>query len=227
MTSALPRVVGLLATQNRPAMAHRAAHLFFEQDYAGPKSLVVFDDGDQYFETCEALNAADVVYHTRVSLPAKRNEMVRHVDDRDAIYFVWDDDDYHGPARVRHQVDALLAAPDATACLLRPFLYFNQVKNETRQALEQDADATLAFRWAFWEERAWDETIDPGSGFRMISRRSRTQLIRIDGRTDYIVVWHGDHRFEAAPDAFTPHWLASHVDAVEANHLLALRCVED
>lgn len=226
MGATLPHVVGLLATQNRPELAHRAAHLFFEQDYAGTKSLVVYDDGDDYFQACEELDDLNVVYHSRASLPAKRNQMVKHVNDPDAIYVVWDDDDYHGPGRIQRQVNALQSS-NAQACLLKPFLYFNQVTGVVRRCIGRDtfspsADATLAFRHTFWQQRNWDETLDPGSGFQMTHKRGDS-IVYIDGVTDYVVVWHGAHRFHQPPDLFTSDWTSTTIEANEITARLATR----
>lgn len=219
-----PRVIGLLATQDRPALAHRAAHLFLEQEYAGPKTLLVFDDGTKPFRVCEALRDVEIVRHERVSLPVKRNRMVRHVNDPDAIYVVWDDDDYHGPLRIRRQVAALETAQNADACLLRPFLFYNQVtRAQVWRCSGRTPDASLAFRWAFWEARPWDETIDPGSGWRMIANRPTSKLVYLDGVEDYVVVWHGKHRFTAPPNTHEQNWAPTTFDAAWAEDKLQLR----
>ena len=191
----LPRVVGLLPTYNRPELAHRAAHLFIEQGYGGRLHLLVFDDGElpvpRPCSTCDF----ELVRHARVNLPTKRNRMMAHVSDPDAIYVMWDDDDYHGPARVRRQVEALAEA-EADACVLRPTLYYNQATRELRRSAWL-SDATVAFRWNFWLAMAFDESRDPGSGRSFIRRShlvNQPTIVEIDGELDYITVVHPGQR---------------------------------
>jgi hypothetical protein len=192
-----PRVVGLLATRNRPDAAHRAAHLFFEQDYRGPKTLLIFDDGDvgSRFVPCPDLIEADIVYHAHAELPAKRNQMVEYVDDPDAIYVVWDDDDYHGPGRLRRQVQALLQVPQAGACLIRPVLYYDaEMRSLWRCA--HAFDATIAFRHAFWLLRPWEEDQGMASGHRFVINRGDAAYVNVDGQLDYVVVWRRQHALD-------------------------------
>jgi len=191
----MTRAVALLPTYNRPEMAHRAVHLFLAQDYPGPKQLLIVDDGDRPVSLCDACRVPEVelLEWPRTNLPTKRNRMIRHLNDREAIYFLWDDDDYHGPARVRRQVQAL----DHGACILRPTLYYNKISGEIATS-SWISDGTVAFTWDFWHRRGlFDERVDPGSGFRFLQG---TRAVELPGELDYMVVVHAGQRH--TPPAF-------------------------
>jgi len=212
----LPRVVGLLPTYNRPEMAHRAAHLFLEQDYTGPMTLLVFDDGEHPAEFCAGCEPQiKVVHHARITLPRKRNAMMELVGDEAAIYFLWDDDDYHGPRRVSRQIAGM---GSSLACILRPTLYYNAITGEVKTS-SWISDGTVAFTWNFWKRRQFDERIDPGSGFRFVRHH---EVIEIPGELDYVVVVHEGQRH--TPPAFgLPDFTDAPVDAAWADSRLRLR----
>lgn len=192
-----PRVVGLMPTKNRPQMAHRAVHLFLEQQYEGDKHLLVFDDGVVPIETCYGCRGRfELVRCNRMNLPTKRNAMMLHVNDPDAIYFMWDDDDYHGPMRVATQLDAVL---EHHACILRPTLYYNAITHDLRVS-RWISDATVAYDWSFWDRRRYHEQIDPGSGRQFVTYPRPVAEVR--GVPDYIAVVHRGQRH--TPPAFGP-----------------------
>lgn len=204
-----PRAVGLLPTYNRPEMAHRAAHLWLEQDYEGPKTLLVFDDGELEATFCPSCSRSiEIVHHTRLTLPRKRNAMMELVGDEQAVYFLWDDDDYHGPGRVRRQVQALASAP---ACILRPTLYYNEISGELATS-SWVSDGTVAFTWDFWASRRFNNNVDPGSGLQFVRHPS---VVEIPGELDYMVVVHAGQRH--TPPAFgPPEFMPAEVDAIWA-----------
>lgn len=211
------RAVALMPTYNRPAMAHRAAHLFLEQDYDGPKTLLVFDDGDEPAAFCVSCSRhVELVHHARRNLPHKRNAMMELVGDEDAVYLLWDDDDYHGPGRVRRQVEALELSP---ACILRPTLYYNSITRELARS-SWVSDGTVAFTWGFWQSRGrFDERIDPGSGRRFVSS---PLVSEIDGELDYCVVVHEGQRH--TPPAFgEPDFIETTLPSTWAIERLRLR----
>ena len=213
----LPRVVGLLPTYNRPDMAHRAMHLFLEQDYGGPMHLLVFDDGEQRVAGCAACRPqVELVNVPRMKLPAKRNAMMEHVADSSAFYFMWDDDDYHGPQRVARQVDVLVFH---AACLLRPTLYYNAITDELRVST-WISDATIAYHWDFWQRRRFFEGIDPGSGYHFVT--GRADVFEVPGQLDYMTVVHAGQRH--TPPAFgPPEFTPAPVDSDWARDRLRLR----
>lgn len=198
-----------MATRNRPAMAHRAAHAFFDQDYDGEKTLFVYDDSDDVFMPCRALRAHDLKWwHVApMSLPRKRNRLVqaaardahRLPTKREIIYVIWDDDDLYGPRRVQHQVDTLRAHPAADGCVVHPFHYFDDGRDVVRQCTWpltawpciRTANASLAFRYSFWARVPWDEAFDPGSGPRQLAEQPIDKIVAAPFADDYTVVRHG------------------------------------
>lgn len=204
-----PRAIALGATRNRPAWAHRAAHLFFTQIYDGPKTLYIYDDSDEGREVqlCEQLQAnPDLVYvkHEPVKLPIKRNTMMRAAiaQDPDAIFFPWDDDDYHGPRRIQRQVDALHANPKADACIFCPLLWLHESTRTLSRALKLNShglklrvftDGTIAFRRRLWERIPWDEAVDPNACWRWLQEPHHV-IVDIPSERDYVVVRHAANR---------------------------------
>lgn len=221
----LPHAIGLLATRNRHAQAHHAAHLFFEQRYDGPKTLLIYDDSPTPFELCDALKGKDVavVNLAPVKLPAKRNAMMRAAiaHDPDAVYFVWDDDDYNGPMRIARQVAALQTHPAAEGVIFCPYLTYDierrtldQLGKATlhRLPIRIFTDANLAFRRQLWERLPWDETIDPHACWRWM-REPVDRIIDISGERDYVVVRHAtNHTAGMLPKQFHPALRTPNVD---------------
>lgn len=203
---ALPCAVGLLATRNRPAFAHRAAHMFFAQCYEGPRRLYVYDDGESPFELCETLRAYDVtvVRHEAISLGEKRNRMLKYATarDPDGIFFMWDDDDFHGPFRLARQIGALLETPTADGCLFCPYFSYNTRTGQLFRArqveinglkLRVGADGTLALRRRLWERLPLDarpELAGINEGWRWLAE-PHDRVIAVDAQLDYVVVRHG------------------------------------
>ncbi len=211
-----PRAVAIMPTKNRPQMAHRAVHLFLEQVYEGDRHLVVFDDGDVQVESCPSCSRRfELVRSEPMNLPKKRNAMMEHVADERAIYFMWDDDDYHGPDRFRRQVPVVM---NHQACILKPTLYYNSITHDLRVS-RWLSDATVAYRWNFWAARRFDERLDPGSGRMFCERRN---VEEIPGAFDYITVVHSGQRH--TPPAFgEPDFTEAPVPAAFASDRLRLR----
>ncbi len=218
----LPRAVGLMPTRNRPQMAHRAVHLFLEQVYEGEKHLVVFDDGDVGIETCPSCTGRfELVVRPRDTLlPRKRNAMMSHVDDQEAVYFLWDDDDYHGPDRIQRQVPIVINHP---ICIMRPTLYYSSITEELVVS-RWLSDATAAFTWEYWRRvGGFNERVDPGSGRAFCTPPRAFGLVaEIQGLFDYMAVVHSGQRH--TPPAFgEPDFTACPLPSSWAKQRLRLR----
>lgn len=217
-----PRAIGLMPTYNRPEMAHRAVHLFLEQDYDGDKHIIVYDDGEWQFEPCSSCrDNIDLVRHDRLKLPVKRNLMIERSADTAAVYITWDDDDYHGPTRIRRQVKAIAStAPEIGACILRPTLYYNSITRELATS-NWLSDGTIAHTYDFWLKRPYNDQVDPGSGMKFVYPRMK-EIVTIDAELDYCVVVHAAQRH--SPPAFgPPEFGVAPIDADVMDRLLRMR----
>lgn len=213
-----PRVVALMPTKNRPQMAHRSIHLFLEQKYEGEKHMLVFDDGAVPIDYCAGCR--DHFEHVRCSsmnLPRKRNRMMEHVRDKFAIYFLWDDDDWHGPFRLAAQVPAVI---HHRACIIRPTLYYNSITNDLRTS-NWISDATAAFDWDFWSKRRFNEHHDPGSGRLFVTKPQPVAEVS-HGLYEYMAVVHRGQRH--SPPAFgEPDFRHTSLPASWAQKVLRMR----
>lgn len=101
-----PPVSCICLTYGRPEVLEEAVYSFLQQDYAGPKELVVLNDhGGQIleFEHSE-VRVVNVPVRFR-TLGEKRNAALA-LAAHDLI-FVWDDDDIHLPHRISFSVRSL------------------------------------------------------------------------------------------------------------------------
>lgn len=106
-----PLVSCLMVTQrSRLEMARRAIRCFSAQTYPNRELIVVSDDdiselGVEFTREPRGLVLGDL-----------RNRAVAHA--RGTIVCQWDDDDWYAPERIIRQLEALLASPNADACVL-------------------------------------------------------------------------------------------------------------
>lgn len=113
-TSAAPDSPGVSCimptTARRRWTIPNAVRFFLAQDYRGPKELIVVSDGDGTI--ADRLPVHPEVRHVHLSgtrsLGQKRNEACALA--RYEYICVWDDDDWHGPARLRAQMAPLTTA---------------------------------------------------------------------------------------------------------------------
>ncbi len=103
-----PLVSCLMPTSDRPEFAALAISRFLAQDYPAAE-LIVVDDGEQPLPV--ALVTHERIRYVRLaerqSIGAKRNLACREAQGEFLVQ--WDDDDWHGPGRIRRQVEPLLA----------------------------------------------------------------------------------------------------------------------
>lgn len=241
----LPHVIGLMATRNRPALAHRAAHQFFDQEYLGKLTLLVDDDSpdEEGFEACTHLETpvsrrcpgSSLIHVIRALtvLPRKRNLMALEAIkiDPDAIYIIWDDDDFHSHNRVRLQAAALTGTA-ADGCVIHPFLCFDQRDPFVKRCSwplhdtwphVRTANSSLAFRKSFFERVPWPEEHDPGSSWRQLAAQPKEKILGLDGgdiRTAPFchVRWGGNHAGD--PDTTEPGWEDTTISAMAMHHIL-------
>jgi glycosyltransferase involved in cell wall biosynthesis len=104
----VPLVTCIMPTRDRPGFAALAIRCFERQDYPS-KELIIIDDGREPLDP--ALLADARIRYIRLTEPAsigaKRDQGCREA--QGSILLQWDDDDWHGPGRIRRQVEPLLA----------------------------------------------------------------------------------------------------------------------
>lgn len=107
MRSDLPVVSAIMPTRGRHGWAADAVRMFFEQDYAGEKELVIIDDSmERSFPHWTP--RAGVVYMAapRVPVGSKRNMAVSRASGDVILH--WDSDDRYSADRMSHQVQMLI-----------------------------------------------------------------------------------------------------------------------
>lgn len=181
-----PLVSCIMATWNRRRFVPLALRCFGAQNYDGPAELVVIDDGaDPVGDLVgPSTNAAQHEYtnagsrkpeaggyarvvryvhlHGRSSIGAKFNFGIRMA--RGDVLALWADDDWHGPDRLRVQVDALLAS-GARMCGSDQVVFADLRSGEAwryeyipRQRTQfYLVGGTMMFRRSFWNERPFED----------------------------------------------------------------------
>ena len=120
--SEAPLVSCIMPTHNRRRYVPLALHYFLQQDYPN-RELLVLDDGTD--PVADLMPEDPRIRYFRLdrrrSIGAKRNLACRHA--HGALVAHWDDDDWHAPHRLSHQVQALLEA-GVDVCGLQTLLFF-------------------------------------------------------------------------------------------------------
>jgi hypothetical protein len=181
---------------SRADFVTRATRFWAAQDYEGKMQLVIEASSE--------------------TIPAKLDRMIaERADVEGAIFFRWDDDDYHGPSRVRRQIAALLADPIAEVCGLRPALYYHRAQAKVLSFVTRSFDATIAFRRAYWARGPRD-----AEPWQRLARQPKDTIVTIDGALDYVWVRHGMN-YSPDPETNDARWRPTTVTADEIERLLA------
>ena len=106
MSSEFPPVSALCVTYGRPHVLEESIYSFLQQDYQGPKELVILND---FAEQTLRFDHPEVRIINRQerypSLGDKRNASVELASHD--LLFVWDDDDIFLPHRLRYSVEQM------------------------------------------------------------------------------------------------------------------------
>lgn len=197
-----PKVSCLMPTYNRRRFVPAAIKCFLNQSYEGLSELVILGDGEYVGDLVPDL--ASVRYewsHERSSLGAKRNRLVEMA--RGEIFLMWDDDDYHGPDRVRRQVEFMIGNPLLGACFLKNTLAVD-LENDIAAVCSARFDATIAFRRNYFDLGSFCEEDKIGSGSRFYQSKPKHLVGEIEAERDYICVRHGDHKTTCSMRG--PYW---------------------
>ncbi len=171
----LPLVSAVMPTYNRRAFIPRAVAQFLEQDYQGPRELIVVDDGTDPIEDLLPLSDERVRLIRlegrlplgnpvlekaagQFSIGAKRNLACEAA--RGEFICHWDDDDWFSPRRLTYQVGELLRS-GADLCGLRNIYYHEVDAGEAWKvrAPNLEAGGTFCYRKSCWESVRFSETL--------------------------------------------------------------------
>ena len=203
-----PLVSCLMPTGNRREWALQAVGYFLRQDYPR-RELVIVDDGRDELE--RHLPDDPGIRHVRIpegsSIGAKRNRACALA--RGTVMVQWDDDDWHGPARVRDQVEPIRAgAADIVA--LRDPVFFDLDRWEFwscspelhRRIFTLDVHGgTLAFRRSVWERLATypDISLAEDAAFLRDAARRGARLRRLPSQGRFVYLRHGANSWRLRP----------------------------
>jgi hypothetical protein len=195
-----PLISCLMPTADRHEFAALAIRRFLAQDYPRTELLII-DDGDQPLAS-PLLGDPRIRYirlKERASIGAKRNLACREA--QGSILIHWDDDDWHGPARIRRQVEPLVAGRAEitgladTLMLDLARLEFWQPSSEAfrRLAFAGVHCGTLAYRRSVSDELTCYPDVSHGEdvAFLRPALLAGCRVEPVPAGADYVYVRHG------------------------------------
>src|SRR5580698_3119394 len=102
-----PLVSCVMITAGRPELVGQSTGYFLRQEHPERELVIVHEDpADLPAEMPEDPRVRTALVPRGLSLGEKRNEGARLA--RGSILLHWDDDDWHGPRRIQHQIAPIL-----------------------------------------------------------------------------------------------------------------------
>jgi O-antigen biosynthesis protein len=215
-------------TADRRTFLRQAVRYFLAQDYPA-RELIIVDDGR---DPCGDLATDERVRYVRVdpgrSIGAKRNLACSLA--RGQVIVQWDDDDWHGPHRLSHQVADILARRadltglDQGTILDLPNGQFWSCRDELHARMFFQSHSihggTLAFRKEVWARCGGypDESLAEDAHFMSRAILHGARVSRLPNDSSFIYVRHGGNAWQftcgdfggargwcrVAPPAFLP-----------------------
>jgi glycosyltransferase involved in cell wall biosynthesis len=202
ITPRQPMISCIMPTRGRLEFALQATRYFLAQDHANAE-LIIVEDGDSGL--ADRLPSDPRIRHlgSSPSLPSRNSiGALRNLGcaaARGEIIVLWDDDDWHGPGRISHQVAALLAGTaDITgladidwfdpagwqAWRLTPELHARMLRHDVY-------GGTLAFRRSLWRRQPFpNRSLAEDADFLDRAVRGGARLQRLAGQGHYVYVRH-------------------------------------
>jgi glycosyltransferase involved in cell wall biosynthesis len=226
MSYSTPLVSCIMPTRNRRRWIRQAIEYFRRQDYPHLELVIVDDGADRIEDMIPAGLAVRYVYLQRpASIGSKRNIAVEHASGDFIVH--WDDDDWYGPRRVRHQLQPLLAGAAVSGLQTGMILQLLELSfwrcNAALHARMFYADVhggTIAYSRRLWQETARfpDSSLAEDAAFlRAIGGRPR--VAALPAEETFVYVRHGGNAWEFAcghmidPGGWasvpSPEWLPS------------------
>ena len=182
-------------------MLRRAVSCFLNQTYQ-PRELVVLYEADDsttrdYLATLGELSirSVEVPASPKLTLGALRNISIRA--SRGHYVAQWDDDDWHGPARLTEQIKAIRIGNKPACVLSRWIIYDENTKLaflSTNRAWEGSLVAERSAAPFYADLRQGEDT---GAIQQMLSEN---KLIALDSPHLYVYIYHGKNTWERS------HW---------------------
>jgi O-antigen biosynthesis protein len=208
--AAHPLVSCIMPTRNRAEFVQHAIELLARQDHRHWE-LIVVDDGDD--DLRHRLPADPRVRYLRApggeSIGAKRNRACAAAAGELIVH--WDDDDWYAPARLRRQIEPLLAGvADITALRATIFLdldhwtYWRPTAELHRRMFVQDVHGgTLAYRRSVWRTNRFPATsLAEDAAFLQAAVRRGARLHRLSDADLFVYVRHGTTAWRFACGSF-------------------------
>jgi glycosyltransferase involved in cell wall biosynthesis len=209
----VPLVTCVMPTRDRADFALQAIRYFQRQDYPA-RELLVVDDGTDRLES-RLPDDGRIRYirsPTGESIGGKRNRACAEAHGE--LIAQWDDDDWYAPARLRRQIEPLLA-DEADLTALAAGVFFDLPRWEfwrcserlhRRLFVEDVHGGTLVFRKRIWEQigRYPNASLAEDAAFLRHAVRRRARLRRLPNDGLYVYLRHAHNSW-----SFT---LGSHLD---------------
>lgn len=196
-----PLVSCLCVTRHRVPLLRRAVACFQAQTYA-QRELVLLHESDDvatrdYAASLHdpAIRVVEVPAMPKLPLGTLRNLAIDAA--RGACIAQWDDDDWHSPARLQAQVQALLAHQRA-GCVLYRWLLYDAVERRAYVSGQRPWEGSLL---------AWREDVPPYPALKRLedtpvveSMFMQNMLVCLDVPELYVYIYHGANTWDDA------HW---------------------
>ena len=207
-----PAVSCICLTYARPEVLEEAIHSFLQQDYAGPKELIVLNDYDRQILEFDHPEVLVVNLPKRLRTVGEKMNLAVSLAAHDLL-FVWDDDDIYLPHRLTFSV----------AKMKGPHGFFKADKAWYWSSGTLDGPGTNLFHsGSCWTRRLFDEVGGypaAGTGYdwvfeKRLKRRFPDSITAYDIRPEdiyYIYRWSGTGSYHMsafgayAPDANVGH----------------------
>ncbi len=208
-----PLVTCVMVTRERTEFALHAVAQFRRQSYPA-RELIVVEDGTP---SLAARLPADtgirlVSTGTVQTIGALRNRGCELA--RGDVVVLWDDDDWHGPDRLAHQLGPILdghaeitGLTDLCWLELEPWRCWQLDRpTQERLLLHRTYGGTLAFRRRVWQQLAQfpQRSLGEDAAFLRRARARGARFIPMNGREHYVYVRHGGNSWQTGPDTRRP-----------------------
>jgi glycosyltransferase involved in cell wall biosynthesis len=228
-----PLVSCLMVTRERTEFALHAIAHFRRQTYPA-RELIVVEDGAPGLAA--RLPPDPSVRLISTGLVRSIGAMREHGCElaRGDVVMLWDDDDWHGPDRLAHQLGPIIdGRADVTGLTDLPWFELDawrcwhlDRRLQERLLLRRTYAGTLAFRRSVWGRLARfpDRSLAEDAAFLRQALARGARFAPLDGRGHYLYVRHGANSWQVTPDRHGPAsgWLPAAVPDLPPDDLAFL-----